>query len=65
VTRFSSPSDDEERRPKRAIRARDVRAADLQANRRKSSTAELIIRSRFVGFDEDGGCQASIAASAS
>jgi hypothetical protein len=47
-----------------AIRARDVRAADLQAEPTKQSRTELILRhSRFVGFAEDGGSPANIAAS--
>jgi hypothetical protein len=38
---------------------------DLQEKPTNSSTAELIPRhSRFVGFDEDGGSLANIAASA-
>jgi hypothetical protein len=52
------------RRRKCAIRARDVRAADLQ----EEPTRRLEIRAdsltcRFVGFDEDGGLPANIAAS--
>ena len=48
-----------------AIRARDVRAADLQEKPTKSSNAKLVLReSRFVGFDEDGGSSTNIAASA-
>jgi hypothetical protein len=48
-----------------AIRARDVRAADLQEEPTKRlETAELIVQdSRFVGSDEDGGFTANIAAS--
>jgi hypothetical protein len=47
-----------------AIRARDVCAADLQEERRNASNTELILRhGRFVGFDEDGGFPANIAAS--
>lgn len=44
---------------------RDVRAADLQADPTKRiPKAELIMRdSRFVGFGEDGGSTANIAAS--
>jgi len=42
----------------RAIRARDVRAADLQEKATKRAETELTLRhSRFVGFDEDGGFQ--------
>jgi hypothetical protein len=42
----------------RAIRARYVRAADLQEKATKRAETELTLRhSRFVGFDEDGGFQ--------
>ena len=52
------------RRLSSAIRARDVRAADLQESRRNESRTELILRhNRFVGSDEDGGSPANIAAS--
>ena len=48
----------------RAIRARDVRAADLQEEPTKRASRELMLRHiRFVGSDEDGGSQANIAAS--
>jgi hypothetical protein len=54
----------ERRRSRRlpgAIRARDVRAADLQAKPTKRT--ELTLRQgRFVGFAEDGGYPANIAA---
>ena len=58
----------ERRRSRRVHRRdprRDVRAADLQAEPTKRiPKAELILRdSRFVGFDEDGGSTANIAAS--
>jgi len=48
-----------------AIRARDVRAADLQEVPDEThQDAELILgASRFVGADEDGGSPANIAAS--
>ncbi len=48
----------------RAIRARDVRAADLQAKptRRVQKRSDPAAQ-RFVGFAEDGGYLASIAAS--
>jgi hypothetical protein len=47
-----------------AIRARDVRAADLQEEPTKRVETELILQcSRFVGSDEDGGSPANIAAS--
>jgi hypothetical protein len=64
-TCFSSPNDDEVGGFQSAIRARDVRAADLQEEPTKRfETAELIVQdSRFVGFDEDGGFTANIAAS--
>jgi hypothetical protein len=53
-------------RLQRAIRARDVRAADLQAEptKRIESRAASPPQSRFVGYDEDGGSTANIAASA-
>jgi hypothetical protein len=59
-----------ERRRKRwlpcAIRARDVRAADLQEEPMKSTERDLTFRDRrFVGFDDDGGSPANIAASGS
>jgi hypothetical protein len=39
-----------------AIRAREVRAADLQEKPTKRLENLLILRhGRFVGFDEDGG----------
>jgi hypothetical protein len=42
----------------RAIPARDVRAADLQEKPTKRADTRLTLKpSRFVGFDEDGGCQ--------
>jgi hypothetical protein len=48
-----------------AIRARDVRAADLQSKPRKRCGTRAVLRhSRFVGSDEDGGFPANIAASA-
>jgi hypothetical protein len=51
-----SPSDDEVGGLQRAIRARDVRAADLQEEPTRSVERELILRpDRFVGSDEDGG----------
>jgi hypothetical protein len=51
------------RRPS-AIRARDVRAADLQEKPTKRFENGGVRRhDRFVGFDEDGGSQANIAAS--
>jgi hypothetical protein len=51
------------RRPS-AIRARDVRAADLQEKPTKRVRLEKICQdSRLGGFDEDGGSQANIAAS--
>jgi hypothetical protein len=63
-TCFSSPSDDEVGGFQGAIRAPDVRAADLQEEATKPVETELIFRhSRFVGFDEDGGSPANIAAS--
>jgi hypothetical protein len=48
----------------RAIRARDVRAADLQAKptRRVQKRSDPAAQ-RFVGFAEDGGYLANIAAS--
>ena len=52
------------RRRSSAIRAREVRAADLQEKPTKCASLEKIFReSRFGGFDEDGGSQANIAAS--
>jgi hypothetical protein len=63
-TRFSSPSDDEVGELKGAIRARDVRAADLQEEPTKRLENGAILRhNRFVGSDEDGGSPANIAAS--
>jgi hypothetical protein len=53
------------RRISSAIRAHDVRAADLQEAPTKRIETELILRdSRFVGSDEDGGSPANIGASA-
>jgi hypothetical protein len=47
-----------------AIRARDVRAADLQEEPTNRWRTEMTLRhSRFVGSDEDGGSPANIAAS--
>jgi hypothetical protein len=47
-----------------AIRARDVRAADLQEEPTKRVTeGPSLGRHRFVGSDEDGGSPANIAAS--
>ena len=64
-TRLSSRSDDEVGGLERAIRARDVRAADLQEEPTKHAETGLTLRqSRFVGSDEDGGFLANIAASA-
>jgi hypothetical protein len=61
---FLVPERRRSRRRPSAIRARDVRAADLQAKPTKRVETELILRhSRFVGFDEDGGYTANIAAS--
>jgi hypothetical protein len=55
-TRFLSASDDEVGGLHGAIRARDVRAADLQDEPTKRVEKELILRhNRFVGSDEDGG----------
>jgi hypothetical protein len=64
-TCFSSASDDEVGGPQGAIRARDVRAADLQEEPTKRlENRELTLRhNRFVGSDEDGGSPANIAAS--
>jgi hypothetical protein len=46
-----------------AIRARDVRAADLQEEPTKRVETRADLRhDRFVGFDEDGGSTANIAA---
>jgi hypothetical protein len=56
----------ERRRSRRlagAIRARDVRAADLQEEPSASRTGLLLGHDRFVGSDEDGGSPANIAAS--
>jgi hypothetical protein len=58
----------ERRRSRRAAtrdpRGRDVRAADLQEKLTKRVRLEKIGRdSHFVGFDEDGGTPANIAAS--
>jgi hypothetical protein len=63
-TRFSSASDDEVGGYKAAIRARDVRAADLQEEptKRVDNRADLE-QDRFVVSDEDGGSPANIAAS--
>jgi hypothetical protein len=53
------------RRTERDPRGRDVRAADLQEKPTKCLGMEKTFRgSRFVGFDEDGGYPANIAASA-
>jgi len=64
---IGSESTDEfsERAPPRAIRARDVRAADLQKEPTKRVTrkADSPTQHRFVGSDEDGGFPANIAAS--
>jgi hypothetical protein len=47
-----------------APRGRDVRAVDLQEKPTKRAKVEKILRdSPFVGFDEDGGSLANIAAS--
>jgi hypothetical protein len=64
-TRFSSPNDDEVGGLPGAIRARDVRAADLQEEPTKRvENLQMILRHRgFVGSDEDGGYPANIAAS--
>jgi hypothetical protein len=63
-TRFSSRSDDEVGGHKSAIRARNVRAADLQEGPTKRVEKEHILRrNRFVGSDEDGGSPTNIAAS--
>jgi hypothetical protein len=63
-TCFWSQNDDEVGGLHRAIRARDVRAADLQEKptKRIENTADHP-NSRFVGLDEDGGSPANIAAS--
>jgi hypothetical protein len=55
----------ERRRSKwRAIRARDVRAADLQEKPTKRvEDGGNSPEQRFVGCDEDGGSRANIAAS--
>jgi hypothetical protein len=53
-----SKSEDEggRRRLPGAIRARDVRAADLQEEpTRPVKNRAVFVRSRFVGSDEDGG----------
>ena len=63
-TRFSSWSDDEVGGLQRAIRARDVRAADLQEEPTKRGENRADFQThRFVGSDEDGGSPANIAAS--
>jgi hypothetical protein len=55
-TRFSSPNDDEVGDFQSAIRARDVRAADLQEEPTKRFENRADLRhDRFVGSDEDGG----------
>ena len=47
-----------------AIRARDVRAADLQEEPTKPvEDRAVFVDGRFVGSDEDGGSPANIAAS--
>ena len=52
------------RRLPSAIRARDVRAADMQEEPTKPVEIRAdFSRDRFVGFDEDGGSTANIAAS--
>jgi hypothetical protein len=66
VTCFSSRSDDEVGVLQGAIRARDVRAADLQEEptKRLENRADPPRHgSVFVGSDEDGGSPANIAAS--
>jgi hypothetical protein len=60
---LSSPSDDEVGGPNGAIRARDVRAADLQEKPTKLENRTDPPTRCFVGFDEDGGSTANIAAS--
>jgi hypothetical protein len=61
---FFVPERRRSRRRLSAIRARDVRAADLQEKPTKRVRLEMIFRdSRFGGFDKDGGSQANIAAS--
>jgi hypothetical protein len=61
-TRFFVPERRRSRRLPGAIRAGDVRAADLQEKSTKRVETELILRhARFVGFDEDGGSPANIA----
>jgi hypothetical protein len=58
------PNQRRSRRLQSAIRACDVRAADLQEEPTNASRTELVLRhSRFVGFDEDGGSPTKIAAS--
>jgi hypothetical protein len=53
---LSSPSDDKVGALHGAIRARDVRAADRQAEPSKRVENRADFRhSRFVGFAEDGG----------
>ena len=57
-TCFSSPTDDEVGALQGAIRARDVRAADLQEEPTKRVQKGAAFRhDRFVGSDEDGGSQ--------
>ena len=52
------------RRLQSAIRARDVRAADLQEEpRKRDENGADSVNDRFVGSDEDGGSSANIAAS--
>jgi hypothetical protein len=52
------------RRRQGAIRARDTRAAELQEKPTDESEQKVAFRDgRSVGFDEDGGFLASIAAS--
>jgi hypothetical protein len=65
TTRFIVCERQRSRRVHRRDPPRDVRAADLQADPTKRiPKAELIMRdSRFVGFGEDGGSTANIAAS--
>jgi hypothetical protein len=63
-TRLSSPSDDEVG----GLKARSAPAMFAppicRRSRRNASNRELILRhGRFVGFDEDGGFPANIAAS--
>ena len=63
-TRFLVGEPGRSRRQQSAIRARDVRAADLQEKptKRVENRADAP-QSHFVGFDEDGGYPANIAAS--